>query len=748
MVISQKSVRDDEENEIGSSETIDKEAQLSKRLFDKYNNDKRQIWAKNVRDDDDYVHNSHWTSEEQTVLALRGQPALSIPITYQAVDQAVSMLTAHAPRYIAQPVETSDSTVAVDISDLFEYNWNYNRGNVHFKQIAKDYYAKSMGVMIVYFNPSKDAGKGEICFNSSDCLDWYIDPASKERSGQDASHIIGRSIKTQRQIKNWVPDYYDKIISTGKMSSDDYYPTSERTSNEGQIANVTDTQQNNYVVLDRYTKVKIKYFRINDSTDGEENLYSEAEFKEYVNQPAMIERRSGQNPIYHSNIVQELKQVYEMTGGVYHQVVKMNPQTGERAIEPVTGYPQPNEDTDLVKVIPNSTTVLEVITIQKLIDEGQIYVSTFINDRIQRVLTVGDVTIYNDILPTAFYPIILFPNGFRRNPYPMSDIRYIRPLQDALNKTESLIIAHVTRNTSPKLKVPKGSGNKKEIEEEWGKPGLGVIEVNETEHGRIEVIQLQQLANGLYQRKNELKNEIYETLGIYPFSQGNPENAPDTKGATLLLEANSSRRINSKLVDLEESLNIMGKVVFDFIQAYYSPEKILRILAPNNKKRVQKEQMDEKQFLDLQVRRIKNILTGAYDIVVKSGSTLPSNREAKREQYINLYQMGFPVEEQILENSDIKEPELIIERMDKIKQLEQALGQAQEQIKGLKGDLQTANRAEVSARKRLEVNDFSTTMKDISNRADKGEQLFTQTLNMEAKNAKQKGKATKELVSN
>ena len=49
--------------------------------------------------------------------------------------------------------------------------------------------------------------------------------------------------------------------------------------------------------------------------------------------------------------------------------------------------------------------------------------------------------------------------------------------------------------------------------------------------------------------------------------------------------------------------------------------------------------------------------------------------------------------------------------MDTINKLQQQLQMAQEQIKNLSGDLQTANRESVASRKRTEVEKFKTQLK-------------------------------------
>ena len=61
--------------------------------------------------------------------------------------------------------------------------------------------------------------------------------------------------------------------------------------------------------------------------------------------------------------------------------------------------------------------------------------------------------------------------------------------------------------------------------------------------------------------------------------------------------------------------------------------------------------------------------------------------------------------------TDIFDKEGVLQRMDIVQQLQQQLQQSQEAIKNLQGDLQTAHRESLSARKRTEVEKFKTELK-------------------------------------
>ena len=61
-------------------------------------------------------------------------------------------------------------------------------------------------------------------------------------------------------------------------------------------------------------------------------------------------------------------------------------------------------------------------------------------------------------------------------------------------------------------------------------------------------------------------------------------------------------------------------------------------------------------------------------------------------------------------------------------QLQQQVEAQQEEIKELKGDLQTADREAQHARKRVEIEKFKTQLKNIQNRSDKAGQLYEERL--------------------
>ena len=114
------------------------------------------------------------------------------------------------------------------------------------------------------------------------------------------------------------------------------------------------------------------------------------------------------------------------------------------------------------------------MTFGQLVEIGQIEVVKVTVSRIKQCVIMGDTLLYSRILPIEDYPIIPAMNIHTRTPYPVSDVRLIKPLQEYINKTRSLIIAHATTSTNTKILVPEGSVDMKDFEEKWAQPGVAL----------------------------------------------------------------------------------------------------------------------------------------------------------------------------------------------------------------------------------------------------------------------------------
>jgi TolA-binding protein len=131
---------------------------------------------------------------------------------------------------------------------------------------------------------------------------------------------------------------------------------------------------------------------------------------------------------------------------------------------------------------------------------------------------------------------------------------------------------------------------------------------------------------------------------------------------------------------------------------------------------------------------VNDITVGKYDLVVVAGSTLPSNRYAELEFYMDAYSKGLIDRQEVLKKTEVFDIEGVMQRMDTIAQLQQQLQQAGEKIKELSGDLQTRDREAVNLRKKVEVEKFKTGLDKTKNKSQAAATVFDKRLDDEMKN--------------
>ena len=299
-------------------------------------------------------------------------------------------------------------------------------------------------------------------------------------------------------------------------------------------------------------------------------------------------------------------------------------------------------------------------------------------------------------------------------------------MQEYINKTRSLIVAHATTSTNTKILIPEGSVDMKEFEEKWSQPGVAIPV--DMDAGAPMPVQPMPLPNELYKNEIDAKNDIDHQLGLYEMMMGNSSVAPQTYKATISLDEFGQRKIKSKLADIEAALTRVGQVAIPLMQQLYTVEKIFRVVQPNNS---QSEYAINKQLYDdktAEVQVVNNIAVGKYDVIVVAGSTLPTNRFAELEFYMDAYSKGLIDREEVLKKTEVFDIEGVLERTDYIARLEQQLEGAEEQIKQLRGDIQTRDRESVNLRKRVEVEKFKSDMDKVSNKAQAAGTLFEKRL--------------------
>ena len=202
-------------------------------------------------------------------------------------------------------------------------------------------------------------------------------------------------------------------------------------------------------------------------------------------------------------------------------------------------------------------------------------------------------------------------------------------------------------------------------------------------------------------------------IGIFEMMQGSTDAAPRTYSATMMMENVGQRRSKSKLRDIEGSMKRLGQVIYNMARQHYRFKKTFRIVQPNNdineftvNARLYDDKTNELQSIE------NDITVGQFDIRILGGSTLPSNKYGEFQLYMEAYQAGLIDRVEALKKTEIFDKQGVLQRTDEVSKLQSMLGQAQEQLKKLGGDLQTAQRETVSSRQRTEVEKFKSRLKE------------------------------------
>jgi hypothetical protein len=530
--------------------------------------------------------------------------------------------------------EDSDSRIAVVWRTILEYIWDISEGDTQFKQVVHDYTTCGVGYFYAYIDPEDDYGRGEVKFTYIDPFRVYVDPASRNRYFDDASGMILSTILTEDQLVNLYPQVEEHLGDIETHSQEDDYPSSTRRNSSNSFTPDSVYNRNlhsldKYRILERFTKIKVPFYRMFNKEDGQEAILNEEQYAQFIEQNKLL-----------------------LEAGLIEAI-----QVGQT--------------------------------------------------RIKVSATVGDVLLYESILNTDIYPIVPVPNIWTGTPFPKSDISKVKDSQRLLNKLFSLTLSHAQSSAGLKLLVPEGSiDDMAQLEQDWAKPNA-VIPYN-PEFGAPHFPAPQSLSGEFYNMIGRIEHYIDLSFGIPELLQGFKDGAPETVRGTAMLSEMGESRGKAKLRDIEGSLNRIGKCLYNLAKGHYSYQKTFRIVQPNNDMTeftVNTMYDDRAQ----EVEAISNDITiGNYDVRMISGSTLPSNRVAEYNMYLEAYKLNLVDDVEVLKKTEIFDKEGVLKRKGQMAQLQNHIKQLEEQLKKVSGDLQTSERELVHSNKRVETQKFKT----------------------------------------
>mgnify|MGYP003110528504 FL=1 len=622
----------------------DNKARENREIFQRYA-EARRDWDVEARDAIDFTLGNHYTAEESEVLQSVGQADFTIDRIYAAIDKLKSLMTSRPVKFGVTAREDSDTKLANVWRTLLEYIYDISDGQHHFKQAVHDYATAGIGYFYAYTEPEADYGRGEVMFTHVNPFRVYVDPASRDRYFKDAANILMSTILTKEQLLDLYPDVEEFLPNIETHNMSDYYddyPDSQQKNSQNVFtpAEVEDkdyesTIAQRYRIIERFSKVRVPYYRVADQQNNTESIMSAEAFQIF-----MAENEA-----------------------------------------------QFNNNTYAFVEIPQT--------------------------RIKVTASLGQVLLYETILDTDTYPIVPIPNIWTNTPYPKSDVNKVKDMQRLLNKLFSLALSHAQTSAGLKLLVPQGSVESiSQLEKDWANPNA-VIEYDPS-YGEPHFPSPQPLTSQFYALINQVERYIDLNFGVPELLQGFKEGAPQSVRGTMLLAQMGEGRGASKLRDIEMALQQLGKVLYQMSKEHYTFEKKFRIVQPNND--ITQFAINNRLYDDKTKELVKienDITSGQFDVRVVSGSTMPNNKHAEYQMYLEAYQLGLIDRTEALKKTEIFDKEGVLQRTGEVQRMQGIISQLQDQIKLLSGDLQTAQRESMSDRKRVEVQKFKSELNKV-----------------------------------
>tara|TARA_R110002012_G_scaffold309572_1_gene516619 strand:+ start:4729 stop:6759 length:2031 start_codon:yes stop_codon:yes gene_type:complete len=335
------------------------------------------------------------------------------------------------------------------------------------------------------------------------------------------------------------------------------------------------------------------------------------------------------------------------------------------------------------------------------VEEEKIYIT-----RVRETFVVGDIMIYDIVLPIEDYPIVPACNEHNGNPYPAGDVRHAKTPQRMLNRTEALLISHATSTASFKLIYEDGAIDPEELEK-WFVPNA-IIRANPSalREGKIKELSPPAISSQLYVEKQRYETDIETVFGAYKFQQGNPSGAVGTFGEARILDEASSRKQNWKILPVYDMLTNVGKIISKYIPYVYDKERVLRVMNPLGIEKEMKINVPVINDYTLAIERMYDVTTAEVDIRVVIGSTRSKSPTADLAKDIQLLQAGIYDKAQVIMGlqGDVDKSALMA-RMSEIGQLRAQNQQLQKQLQAMSGDLQTRERELFHTKMRAEISE-------------------------------------------
>jgi hypothetical protein len=645
------------------------------------------LWG-NMRRWREFRNGKQWTVDDAKVVKDVGHAPCVIDFTNPCTEHLCSHITANNPRYNIMGRGDGDIKIGKMFNGMLSYIWSISSGPAQFFHFVEDFVVSGMGAMLAYPDNDSSFGFGDLKIKRIDPVNLIIDAASNDFNALDADSMWIYAELTERQFRRMYPDasigLFRKFAGEGVIGppESDAAPDDGDRGSTGEVVfskEILSSRYDTATVLEHYTLRKLNMNYVESMSFNTSKTLSDPELKMYLKEPAvvmLIEGKPAFELIPDQRVIQTVAEQYK-SQGVEFSIVE--------------------------------------VTKEALFEIGLIRARKYNSNRVVKSTIVGGEPVAKDVeLKISNYPIFIAYNYFEGSPLGVrSTIANVMAQQIYSNKFYSLAMAYVQAATGIRVGIPIGSLTtaKEEFEKSLLRPTMS-FEFDGS-MGSPVPFPIPPIPNAVFNMMSGLKHMIEYQFGVFEGMMGNVEVMPETYRTSLSADQFAQRRMAHQVKKIDHTLTLLGSRLVEWAPNYYSGKRAFRIL--DNKREgayIVDEQIDFDDYSKV-IDRFTDADAGLVDVEVLSGSTLPTDRRSEYMLALEALKLGAIDATEFRKKAEIFDIEGIERRIGQVGQMQQHIASLEEQLKEVKGDLQTAHREVETSRKNLSVGKFTLELDKI-----------------------------------
>jgi len=693
-------------------------AHINKQLFDKANNYYRKKWFTDSQKSMDFYLNEQLSAEEQEDLREGGMPDFIINRITPAIDIMKYFCTANNPKWQAVGAEGSDTDIAHIHSMVAEYCWHLSGGKSLFGNVIQDSLVKGMGLFKIDIDPNADMGMGEVTFGSIDPYDVYVDPMSRDFLFRDASYVIIQKNLSKISLSRLLPDFKKKIVrASGQTQTKQYSMRDVHNSEtiqsgdvEGEAYTLEGEQDEILDYYEVYSKEQIPFVNVwlKQPPTNQELKEIKAQAEQQIlamveeMQVSLKEKEQEMLSLVQEGEMLQERMILELQKAQEEMQAKIQEQQALMEAQLVQ-----SQTRTIQTVMPKKE--FELASKQESFSRQVVESINFFKTQIKVCASVGDMYLYETLLPIEDYPIVPVCYTHTATPYPVSAVVPMIGKQREINKAHQIMLHNANLASNLRWLYTEGAID----EEEWEKYSSSPGAMLKYRQGFETPTPIQPLPinNAFYTVTQQGKEDIEYISGISSSMQGVGKDSHETYRGMLAMDEYGTRRIRQWMNNtVEPALEHVGKIFKEIAQFTYTSQKVFRIVQPEagaTEGEVNEVSINIPIYNDFGevIQRYNDYASSKFDVRIVAGSTQPLNRWALLDEYFKWFEAGLIDDVAMLEQTDIRNKKQILQRKSMYAQMQQQIAGMEESMKDQEGTIETLERQLVQSGIKDKINE-------------------------------------------